>query len=135
LCQTSEDDDGVHDHHPHYHHHHLHHHEELDSYGSPLAVPLDSYLGKDNIQNRFQSRNLCTLSVKRLSGILPQGLTIIISPYVTDIFSSAIFGWWDGGDGELLKAIQPRKAGGVKQVQNSRLITNFFTNIFKGTVS
>jgi hypothetical protein len=68
LCQTAEDDN---DHHQHYHHQHLHHHlhEELDSYGSPMAVPLDSYLGKENIQNRFQSRNLCTLSAKSL---LPQ---------------------------------------------------------------
>jgi hypothetical protein len=49
LCQTSEEDDDGH--HQHYHHHHLHHHEELDSYGSPLAVPLDSYQGKENIQN------------------------------------------------------------------------------------
>jgi hypothetical protein len=66
LCQTSEEDDN--DHHEHYHHHHLHHHEELDSYGSPLAVPLtaagpaaisggggqlDSYLGKDNLEKKI----------------------------------------------------------------------------------
>jgi hypothetical protein len=70
LCPTSEEDDDDHQHH--YHHHHHHDHEELDSYGSPLAVPLDSYLGKDNIQNRFQSRNLCTLSAKGFSDILPQ---------------------------------------------------------------